>query len=116
MTYLEAMQLLAAKSPFASSEATKTIRRLANNTPNAQSMAERVIEFGLGDQQSALTPEERMHLAVLLSGDAISGSAVRQRKRREVLDETADALGFETWAKLETAVVNGRIRIRIEEQ
>lgn len=70
MTYLEAMQLLAAKSPAVGSEAAKTIRRLANNTPNAQAMAERMIEYGLGDSQATLTADERVSLAALLSGEA----------------------------------------------
>lgn len=70
MTYIEAMQLLAAKSPAVGGEAAKTIRRLGNNTTNAQHMAERMIEYGLGDPQAELTTQERIDLAALLTGDS----------------------------------------------
>lgn len=33
--------------------------------------------------------------------------AARQRKRQAALDAAAQAAGFETWSRLETAVVNG---------
>lgn len=37
----------------------------------------------------------------------------RQRRRQAILDDAAQAAGFETWRKLETAVVNGA-SIRID--
>jgi hypothetical protein len=35
-----------------------------------------------------------------------STPAARQRKRRDQLNEAAQALGFQTWAKFETALIN----------
>jgi hypothetical protein len=37
--------------------------------------------------------------------------AERQARRRAALDEIARAAGYETWRKLETAVMNGRVRV-----
>jgi len=37
----------------------------------------------------------------------------RQRRRQAALDEAAQAAGFETWSRLETAVINGA-RIKID--
>jgi hypothetical protein len=37
----------------------------------------------------------------------------RQRRRQAALDEAAQAAGYETWRRLETAVVNGA-SIRID--
>ncbi len=39
----------------------------------------------------------------------------RQRRRQAALDEAAQAAGFETWSRLETAVINGA-SIRIDQQ
>lgn len=44
-----------------------------------------------------------------------SRSAKSQRNRRDRLNEVAQTLGVETWTILETAVINGRIRLRVEE-
>lgn len=35
----------------------------------------------------------------------------RQAERRKLLNEAAKRAGFETWAKLETAVINGAAKI-----
>lgn len=37
--------------------------------------------------------------------------AERQARRRAALDKIARAAGYETWRKLETAVMNGRVRV-----
>lgn len=37
--------------------------------------------------------------------------AERSKRRREALDTIARAVGFDTWRKLETAVLNGRAAI-----
>ncbi len=37
--------------------------------------------------------------------------AERQARRRAALDEIARTAGYETWRKLETAVMNGRVRV-----
>jgi hypothetical protein len=37
--------------------------------------------------------------------------AERQARRRAALDEIARAVGYDTWRKLETAVMNGRVRV-----
>ena len=38
-------------------------------------------------------------------------STERSRKRREALDAIAQAVGYETWRKLETAILNGLARV-----
>ena len=38
----------------------------------------------------------------------------RQQKRRAALNEAAQNLGFESWSKLETAVINNRIEMEIK--
>ena len=46
--------------------------------------------------------------------DTPKGRRNRQRKRRQALNKAAKALGFETWGKLETAVINGKIELLIK--
>jgi len=41
-------------------------------------------------------------------------SKSRQQRRRQSLNELAQALGFDSWGKLETAAINGDIKIKIE--
>lgn len=40
-------------------------------------------------------------------------TAERQRKRHEALDDAARALGFATWSRFETAVINGSAKITV---
>ncbi|WP_110515294.1 hypothetical protein [Herpetosiphon llansteffanensis] len=40
-------------------------------------------------------------------------TAERQRKRHEALDDAAQALGFKTWSRFETAVINGSAKITV---
>ena len=48
--------------------------------------------------------------------DTPKGRRNRQRKRRQTLNEAAKSLGFETWGKLETAVINGKIELLIKSE
>jgi hypothetical protein len=41
-------------------------------------------------------------------------STRRQTKRRQALNLAAQALGFPTWSKLETAIIRGDVRIEIK--
>ena len=41
-------------------------------------------------------------------------TAERQRNRRRLLNQAAQALNFESWAQLETAVINDRIAVTLE--
>lgn len=43
--------------------------------------------------------------------DGREARAMRQRKRAARLDELAQAVGYETWRKLETAALNGDVTI-----
>lgn len=43
-----------------------------------------------------------------------STSAMRQRRRLEALDDAAKRMGYATWRRLETAVINGDIRLTTE--
>ncbi len=36
----------------------------------------------------------------------------RQRKRRQALNEAAKLLGYESWGKLETAVINSELELK----
>jgi hypothetical protein len=45
--------------------------------------------------------------------DSPKGRRNRQRKRRQALNEVAKSLGFETWGKLETTVINGKVELLI---
>lgn len=38
----------------------------------------------------------------------------RQRTRRRLLNQAAQSLNFESWAQLETAVINDRIAVTLE--
>ena len=38
----------------------------------------------------------------------------RQQKRREALNQKAQALGYETWSKFETAVINDEIQVSVQ--
>ena len=40
-------------------------------------------------------------------------SKTRQQRRRASLNRIANDLGFDTWGKLETALINGAVRITI---
>ena len=51
--------------------------------------------------------EERPTQAKRKSYDYTSGK--RQDKRKRRLDAIAQTVGFDTWSKLETAVINGAI-------
>lgn len=42
-----------------------------------------------------------------------SPEAKRQRRRSTALDEVAQGLGFETWRRFETAVLNGDVTIKL---
>lgn len=99
MTYIEAMQLVAARSPRTGSEAAKTIRRLTNNTVTAQRIAERVIEHALQDHQAEFTADERLALASLLSGDTGEARTLDIRVRvtadeKQRVHEAAQAAGM----------------------
>ena len=37
--------------------------------------------------------------------------AERQARRRAALDEIARAVGYDTWRKLETAAINGKVKV-----
>lgn len=43
--------------------------------------------------------------------DSREARAMRQRRRAERLNELAQAVGYETWRKLETAALNGDVVI-----
>ena len=43
--------------------------------------------------------------------DSREARATRQAKRLARLNELARRAGYETWRKLETAVMNGRVRV-----
>lgn len=38
----------------------------------------------------------------------------RQRRRRAALDEVARRLGYQSWARLETAVINGAVTVTVQ--
>lgn len=46
--------------------------------------------------------------------DTPEGKRRRQSRRRQALNKAAQALGFETWGKLETAVINGKVKLLIK--
>lgn len=75
-----AMQLLASRSPQASREAVKTIRRLTLDSPMAERMVDHVIGLGLADPEAELSQAERDALAALLSG-ATTGRTLDLRLR-----------------------------------
>lgn len=68
MDLLDAMRLIAAKSPNATHAALLAFRALQNNSPLGESRAQRAIEVALRDRESTFTTEDRSSLALLFMG------------------------------------------------
>lgn len=70
------------------------------------------------EMEEQFTRDELLHVAALSHAKpeqlAWSASAARQRRRVDALNEVAQSLGYETWTRLETAVINGA-RLKIDE-
>ena len=93
--------------------------RSAISTVKSVQMLWRSAGFAGGETlKGDFTQDELLHLAQLAEADperiAWSQGAARQRRRQEALNEAARAIGYETWRRLETAVVNGDVRLKLE--
>jgi hypothetical protein len=93
--------------------------RSAISTVKSVQMLWRSVGFAGGETLEAeFSRGELLYLAQLAEADperiAWSQGAARQRRRQEALNEASQRLGFKTWRRLETAVVNGDVRLKLE--
>lgn len=68
MELINALRLIAGKSPAALHEALGALRAQQTQSPLALRRADRAIELALQDPQAGFTADERQALAALLSG------------------------------------------------
>jgi hypothetical protein len=109
---------------YFSNAASKLLKAAQGKSPmigrHVKSALDNATGFSLAELENAFSEEERLAILSLVNAPASeitwepSPTAARQRRRAAALDEAARRLGYESWRKLETAVVNGAI-IRIEE-
>lgn len=97
MNVVDALRLIAAKSPDQMRNAVRTLRSVQNDTPVAQQRAERVISWALQDPQAEFTTEDRTALAALLGGSDARTLDVRMRvspAEKAEIQAMADAEGM----------------------
>lgn len=66
---IDALRIIAAKSPYAGEQAMQCIRAIQAKSPIVQQRYNRVVELAFGDQQADFTPEERRLIADYVKAD-----------------------------------------------
>lgn len=102
----QALKIIIAKSANAFHEAIQCLHALRVNSPMTQNRYNHCLSIALHDPHAVFTADERAILAEA-AGVTNDSNATRQAKRRERLDLAAQAVGYDSWSKLETAVLSG---------
>jgi DNA replication initiation complex subunit (GINS family) len=66
---IEALRIIAAKSPYAGAQAMQCIRAVQVKSPVVRERYNRVVEMAFGDSQAEFTPEERQLIASYVDAD-----------------------------------------------
>jgi hypothetical protein len=77
---IEALRIIAARSPYAGSQAMQCIKAIQVESPIVNERYNRVVELAFSDPQAEFTPEERQLIAGFINeGDGKRSETVRFR-------------------------------------
>lgn len=109
-TMIDALRLIAAKSPYAGEEAMKCIRAMQASSPVLQHRYNRVVEIAFGDPNADFTPAERQQIASHIEADNKGAAKTAVVQFRVTTDERDD---LRTMAEDAEMDVSEYIRSRI---
>ena len=65
---IDALRIIAARSPYAGGQAMQCIRAIQAKSPVVKDRYNRVVDMAFGDPQAEFTPEERQLIAIYIDG------------------------------------------------
>lgn len=74
---IEALRIIAAKSPYAGAQAMQCIKAIQVKSPIVTERYNRVVELAFSDPQAEFTPEERQLIAVHIADHIADGDGNR---------------------------------------
>lgn len=79
---IDALRIIAAKSPYAGEQAVQCIRAIQAKSPIVQQRYNRVVELAFGDNMADFTQEDRSLIASYIDTDADTGAESRTQTVR----------------------------------
>ncbi len=97
---IDALRIIAAKSPYAGGQALQCIRAIQAKSPIIQQRYNRVVELAFGDNMADFTPEERQLIADYVEADDVESKSEVIRFRctpteKEQIKTMADEAGMD---------------------